>query len=202
MKGKLFVFEGLDNVGKTTIINLIHKSLTDKGLPSIIVGFPGIESGTIGNLVYNLHHSPDNFGISSIQPITLQILHIAAHVDNIIQLIKPALTEGIIVLLDRYWWSTYAYGKSAGLKEKTLKRLIDIEREYWGQYSPTRMFLIQRKINIEISVEATQYLSKIQNEYNQLCKIEELKYPISIIENNSSLNESVDRIIHFINPLL
>lgn len=144
MRGKLIVFEGPDAVGKSTLIRHLGKLLEQKQIPNEILSFPGDRPGTIGKLVYDLHHTPQKFGIEHVSPIGLQALHIAAHLDAINDKILPAIDSGTWVVLDRFWWSTWVYGRAAGIDPRVLDSLISPEKLQWGQVTPSVVFLIQR----------------------------------------------------------
>jgi dTMP kinase len=81
--GKLFVFEGPDNVGKTTLSQALANYLNNHNIESDYIAFPGKEGGGLGKYVYDLHHDLQTSGIESITPTSLQVLHIAAHIDLI-----------------------------------------------------------------------------------------------------------------------
>jgi thymidylate kinase len=144
MRGKLIVFEGPDAVGKSTLVQHLKTLLEQDQLPNEILSFPGDRPGTIGKLVYDLHHAPGKFGIELISPIGLQALHIAAHLDAITHTILPAINSGTWVVLDRFWWSTWVYGRAAGINARILDALISSEKLLWGQFTPSVVFLIQR----------------------------------------------------------
>lgn len=135
--GKLYVFEGPDGCGKTT---MAHK-LEDR-IGAIYFAFPGVQPGTLGKHVYELHHGL--FGGVSIPQVSLQMLHVAAHIDAIENQIKPALQSGKTVALDRYYWSTYIYGLHNGVDEKFLLNLIALEQSAWGDIKPDILFLMLR----------------------------------------------------------
>ena len=63
MSEALIVFEGPDAAGKSTLIQYLRILLNQQQLPNEILPFPGDRPGTIGKLVYELHHAPRNFGI-------------------------------------------------------------------------------------------------------------------------------------------
>jgi thymidylate kinase len=144
MRGKLIVLEGPDAVGKSTLVQYLRVLLEQDHLASEILSFPGDRRGTIGKLVYDLHHAPGKFGIEQLSPVGLQALHIAAHLDAITQTILPALNSGTWVVLDRFWWSTWVYGRAAGINPRILDSLIHAEKLLWGQFTPSVVFLIQR----------------------------------------------------------
>src|SRR6266446_2304791 len=144
MHGKLIVFEGPDAVGKSTLVQYLRVLLEQDQLANEILSFPGDRPGTIGKLVYELHHAPGKFGIEQISPIGLQALHIAAHLDAITRTILPAINSGTWVVLDRFWWSTWVYGRAAGIEPRILDALVSSEKLLWGQVTPSVVFLIQR----------------------------------------------------------
>src|SRR5687767_12007738 len=113
--GRLFVLEGPDGAGKTILAKALVEQLNSRGTLYEYAAFPGIQEGTLGNMVYDLHHEPERYGITSIHPLSLQTLHIAAHIDAIEQRILPALRSGQSMVLDRFWWSTWVYGLAAGV---------------------------------------------------------------------------------------
>lgn len=144
MRGKLIVFEGPDAVGKSTLIQHLRQLLEERQIPKEFLSFPGDRPGTIGKLVYELHHTPGKFGIERISAIGLQALHIAAHLDAINDKILPTIESGTWVVLDRFWWSTWVYGRAAGIDPRVLDSLISSEKLLWGQVTPSVVFLIQR----------------------------------------------------------
>jgi dTMP kinase len=144
MRGKLIVFEGPDAVGKSTLVQYLKTLLEQDRLPNEILSFPGDRPGTIGKLVYDLHREPGKFGIEQISPIGLQALHIASHLDAIIHTILPAINCGTWIVLDRFWWSTWVYGRAAGIEPRILDSLISPEKLLWGQFTPSVVFLVQR----------------------------------------------------------
>ncbi len=144
--GKLFVFEGPDGVGKTTVVQAVAKELRARTIPCECLAFPGREDGTVGQLIYRLHHNPGAVGLtSSVSPLALQALHVAAHVDSIDTRIRPALLAARCVLLDRFWWSTWVYGRVAGIPAKPLEAMIDFERLVWGAIQPAAVFVVSRR---------------------------------------------------------
>ena len=93
-RGKLYVFEGPDAVGKSEISLRFVAQLRESGVACEYLAFPGHADGTLGKHVYELHHHPQDHGIASVSPTSLQLLHVAAHVDAIETSILPALRSG------------------------------------------------------------------------------------------------------------
>ena len=98
------VYEGLDNTGKTTQARLLHEKLVaelgdDKVL---LLKEPG------GSLVSQQMRTI--ISQNPTLPIRVQAhLFMAGIFNTYIEIIKPALAEGKIIILDRYVPSTYAY---------------------------------------------------------------------------------------------
>lgn len=144
MGGQLIVVEGPDGVGKTTLAAHFQTLATALGLKADVLSFPGRLPGTLGNLVYELHHDSKRFGIKNISPLALQTLHIAAHLDATTEAIVPAITSGRWIILDRSWWSTWVYGRAAGIDPQILDTLILAEKLTLGNVKPSAVFLMER----------------------------------------------------------
>lgn len=145
--GALVAFEGPDGVGKTTLVQGVRDALVDRDFGVSVLSFPGRTPGSLGALVYGLHHEPQRYGVTHVLPAALQLLHVAAHLDVIDREIRPRIAAGEIVLLDRYWWSTWVYGVLSGINHSTLRTMIELEREHWGELHPAAVFLIRRSID-------------------------------------------------------
>lgn len=177
--GHLFVFEGPDEVGKTSLVTKVACYLKGLGHENTTLSFPGQEKGTIGLHIYKLHHAPEQFGIQALSPLSLQLLHVSAHVDSVENRILPLLRRPSILLLDRYWWSTWAYGRAAGLSLSELRAILAPERLVWNGTRPTTLFLVSRP-------EARAH-PKLLRAYEDLRKKESPKYEIVSVANESPL---------------
>jgi dTMP kinase len=182
MERCLIVFEGPDSVGKSTLVQYLRRLLQADSIPHEIVAFPGDRPGTLGKLVYDLHHSPDKYGIPFISPVGLQALHIAAHLDAITQTILLALLSNKCVVLDRFWWSTWVYGRAAGIDTRILDSLVHAEKILWGQVAPSVIFLLQRTkpLGGELAENDFERLSKL---YRELAVSEAANYEIVTISD-------------------
>ena len=134
--GKLIVFEGPDGVGKSMLARSLCERLMDGGIRSKYTTFPGMCPGTIGPIIYDIHHDPASFSIRELSPTSLQALHIAAHLDAIERSIMRSLNDGVWVVLDRFWWSTRVYGSVSGVDRRVLDAMINVERLQWGDTQP------------------------------------------------------------------
>ncbi|MCW9708847.1 dTMP kinase [Fodinibius salsisoli] len=188
----LVVFEGPDNVGKTTISENVSKQLKKDNIPTQNVAFPGNQHGTLGRFIYELHHKHNYYNINHIPQISLRLLHVAAHFDTINTSILPVIDKKL-VLLDRHWWSTFVYGKVGGIKREVLDKIMEIEKMAWKDIEPDIIFLINRKKPIEI--RKNQKWMKLRAEYLKLAKRESVKKNIIKIENDNTIEETTQNII-------
>jgi thymidylate kinase len=192
--GKLFVFEGPDGSGKTTVSLTFAEHLRARRIECDHFAFPGRDAGTLGQLVHGLHHDPQSVGVESLTPTSLQLLHIAAHVDVIESRIIPALEKGRSVVLDRFWWSTWVYGKVSGVNHDILKAMIRLEQIAWGKVRPWVVFLFTREL-----VDATQDHKQLSIEYINLARGEARRNRIVHIENKGTLVETLAEVISALN---
>lgn len=113
-KGPLLIsFEGIDGSGKSTQIGLIKQRLEKMGLPVVLYREPG---GTpLSEKVRNLLLDPN----LEIDPLAELLLFSAARAQLVKAAIRPALANGAIVILDRFYDSTVAYqGAGRGLLDQ------------------------------------------------------------------------------------
>jgi dTMP kinase len=102
-RGKLIVFEGAEGAGKTTQIRLIAERLAIAGVTAVAVREPGgtpVGDAIRAILLDSEHH---------MAPATEALLFMASRAELIAKEVAPALEQGSVVLLDRFFLSTYAY---------------------------------------------------------------------------------------------
>jgi thymidylate kinase len=187
--GKLYVFEGPDGVGKTELSTRFVALLEEQGITAKRLAFPGMDDGTLGKVVHNLHHAPESLNIKQMAPASLQLLHIAAHLDAIESTIIPALRSGTSVVLDRFWWSTKVYGLAAGANKRLLDAMIDVELAAWGTVIPASIFLVKRQKPLRPEPELMW--RKWTELYERLYAQEHRKAQVVEIDNNGSIADAV-----------
>lgn len=190
MPGKLIVFEGPDGVGKSTLAKEVAGLLSGRGTPCDLLAFPGREPGTLGRHVYDLHHEPGRFGVENIPATSLQLLHVAAHLDAIGTRILPALRAGRWIVLDRFWWSTWVYGLVGGSARKSLEAVIAVERAEWSDVMPAVAFLVRRNTPLREG-EAMDRWQKLVSAYHELAVAEEARHPVCYLDNEGKVAEAV-----------
>ena len=102
-RGRLIVFEGVEGAGKTTQIRILAERLATAGITARGVREPG---GTpVGDDIREILLHPEN----EIGPSTEALLFMASRAELVSRELIPALEEGVIILVDRFFLSTYAY---------------------------------------------------------------------------------------------
>jgi thymidylate kinase len=192
-RGELVVFEGPDGVGKTTLAKVVAQYLNAQGRNCRLMSFPGRDEGTLGQLVYRLHHDAAALGVNSISETARQALHVAAHLDVMERVIMPALASGQHVILDRFWWSTVVYGRAGDIDASTLKALIEPEIRLWGDQSTT-IFLVDRDMPIDRDEDAG-YWKKLRSLYAGLAKEPGNAYRVEHLVNTGTLPDAVSKIL-------
>ena len=192
-RGGLYVFEGADGVGKSALARGFAHHLRTAGLDCEELTFPGREEGTLGRLVYELHHAPMQYGVSGLSPASLQLLHVAAHIDVIERRIRPILEHGGIVILDRFWWSTMVYGAVRGVSEAILRGMRELELASWGTVRPTGLFLVRRKEPLRD--EPVSEWRRIVTQYESFAVAERGYCPVHAIDNDGPPEEALEALI-------
>lgn len=200
MPGKLIVFEGVDGIGKSSLSKEVARRLNDSGITSISLAFPGNDPGTLGHLVYQIHHDLSALGVTSVTALALQTLHVAAHFDAMESRIFPALQGGTWVILDRFWWSTWVYGIHQGIAPDYLEAIIDAERTRWGSVKPDLLFMVDRAEAIRAEHDAGSF-TRLRTLYKTMAAREQEQYPIVTLENDN-FNRSAEMVWSQIRSLL
>lgn len=104
MNGVLITFEGIEGSGKSTQIERLSSYLMDKGLPVLTTLEPG---GT--PLGTKLREVLLNSKADEIIPLSELFLYLAERAQHVREMIIPALSEGKIVISDRFLDATVAY---------------------------------------------------------------------------------------------
>jgi thymidylate kinase len=198
MSGQLLIFEGPDGTGKTTLSHRLVEWLTSQGQRARYVSSPGHIDGSLGQHVYRIHHHPEQFGLNEPFPTAKQLLHVAAHIDALHSFIIPALKSGETIVMDRFWWSTVAYGKVAGVDRESLELMVALESHHWSHFSPTAIFLLTRPMPARNENSSSIHESLVAA-YAELEANEKGKYCIYGISTGCRIEESMDQILSAMN---
>ena len=103
MSGRLVVFEGVEGAGKTTQLDRLIARLAGAGVAYKKFREPG---GTpLGNWIRDGLLGQD----WAVEPRAEALLFMASRAQLVADEVRPALADGTLVLLDRFFLSTYAY---------------------------------------------------------------------------------------------
>ena len=168
--GKLIIFEGVDGVGKSTLLKQTYDMLRSKGYNKVIK-FKNIEEGSVtGNAIRRILDIRRSEYVDSLR-IALLYTSELFYVFNKKDGINDYLKKGYIVLLDRSIYSTYAY---AGDKDSTLDFLDNIKKELPEEdllvYTDANISSIMKRLNKgkKDLYESEDKVKKHLRAYNQL----------------------------------
>lgn len=101
-EGKFFVFEGIDGCGKTTLINGLKEKFNADGYD---VSDHEPYGTTYGKMIRN-YCNQNQYGLTN---ETIALLMYSSFIEFTDKIIKPALEQNKIVLVDRWYGSTIVY---------------------------------------------------------------------------------------------
>jgi len=116
--GAFFAVEGIEGSGKSTLARALADFLTSEGRNVLLTKEPGgTETGK--HLRHILLNAPE-----PIDPAAETLLFLADRAQHVRELIRPSVKLGMIVLTDRYFYSTLAYqGFARGLALEELRQM-------------------------------------------------------------------------------
>ena len=118
LAAKFIVFDGPDGCGKTTQRDLLAQHLRDQGLDVVTCKDPG---GTdIGD---RIRHVLLGYDLGEMDVRCETLLFMASRAQLVGRVIEPAVTQGKIVLCDRFVSATCAYQGAAGYD---IRRIIQV----------------------------------------------------------------------------
>lgn len=137
--GALVVFEGPEGVGKTTQLNRLARAIQSAGIQFTILREPG---GTaVGEAVRRVLLDPSLTPSGTAEAL----LFLASRAQLVSGEVRPALARGEIVLLDRFFLSTYAYQvHGRGLDEEDV---VAANRLAIGGLVPDLTIVLQLDVN-------------------------------------------------------
>lgn len=132
--GNIIILEGLDKAGKSTQVAALE-SVAWSSPPPLFTHMPsGLTSVTSD--IYDLTETAD---IDS--PLARQLLHLACHAENV-EAIRAASRKQA-VFIDRWWWSTVAYGWYGAHLEDSVPAEVffGMIEAVWGSIRPSLVCL-------------------------------------------------------------
>lgn len=119
MKGKLIVFYGINNLGKTTQAKMLVDHLNKKNIPAEYLKYALYDVPPAGPLINDYLRGGNPYKFT---PREYQLLH---YIDRITYepTLKGKLAKGINIVAEDYFGTAVAWGKGAGVDEKLLEYL-------------------------------------------------------------------------------
>ena len=195
---KIISFEGVDGVGKTTVINTLKDRLTSENKRVLVIQEPGTTQ--FGVEIRELIKKP-----TMRAPISDVLLFEAARADMVESVLKPAIKLGYdYILLDRYIDSTIAYQGYGNQNDLSLLEYLN--NTVTKQLTPDKTILLT--IPLEVAndrrrkrdeapdrYENEAFLERVSEGYEALA----LRNPDRIVKvENIYLERTVDTIIKII----
>lgn len=188
-------FEGIDGCGKSTQIELLKEHLIRSGKKVEVFREPG--GSAISEQIRTILLNTDD----DIHPVAELLLFSAARAQLIAEKVEPALTEGYIVILDRFYDSTTAY-QGFGRDSIELDYIASINAIASLGKIPDLTFYL--KISWEESKKRTahmqedrmekagqEFFEKVIEGYNYLAKTEERFVEIDASQSINSIHETI-----------
>jgi dTMP kinase len=222
---KLFVIEGVDGAGKSTQIKLLRDYLSGKGYNCEYLHFPRTETPYFGELIARFLRG--EFGsLNEVDPYLVAMLYAGDRKDAS-EMINTWLSEGKIVLLDRYTYSNIAYQCAKLQNEsdqvKLMRWILSLEFNHFGIPRPAlNIFLdvpsefAEKNLTLtrtgndrnylngtrDIHEESLVFQKKVRDIYLRVTKSDDHLAVIDCGNNNGSMlapSEIFDLIINLIN---
>ena len=158
MSGLFITFEGPEGAGKSTNLKVFAQALREGGCDPLVTREPG---GTplaerIREVLLSLHEEP-------MHADTELLLMFAARAQHLNNLIRPALTDGRVVISDRFTDATYAY--QGGGRGIDMQRIAALENWVQGELRPDLVILFDVPVELGLArARARSELDRFERE--------------------------------------
>lgn len=197
--GKLYVLEGLDGCGKTTVID----SLKEKFPKALFTREPG--GSVCGEKIRAILLDNESKDENALTNFLLFWSSRSSHFDKVI---LPAIEKGIDVFCDRLDASTYAFQIVAGKNKKLEKIFFDLRKDIF-KLNPIYIYL---KISTEISkkrmderkdknhldARSDSYHKLVKSGYDKFFELSSVKKFVKVVDASKSKEEVLEQVFNFI----
>jgi dTMP kinase len=202
--GTFISLDGPDGGGKTTQICLLYEELERRGFPVTRTREPG---GTaLGERIRNLLLDP----VSQADPVTEALMYAAARAQLVSRVIRPALEEGQVVLVERFYHSSIAYQSyGSGVSLNIIRALAEIatggltpDLTLILDISPEIVFserIVSRPLD-RIEGRGLQFHRRVREGFLALAADEPGR--LRVIDATSSVREVHERVLRAVESLL
>lgn len=156
--GRFITFEGPDGSGKTTVSLQVYQQLKEEGYPVLYTREPG--GSAIAEQIRKVILDPQN---TAMDARTEALLYAASRRQHLVEVILPALEQGIHVISDRFIDSSLAYqgvGRSIGIPEVLAINQFAVE----GHMPEKTLFLDVKPETGLKRIEGREFLDRLDQE--------------------------------------
>jgi len=187
--GKFIVFEGLDGSGQSTQAKLLAEYFKKQGREVLLTKEP-TKSTLAGKKIQIILNEKEK-----IKPIQLQELFAQDRREHLEKEIIPALKKGKIVISDRYFFSTLAFGGinvPVAKLEKINADFLYPDKIFFLKVAPAECVrrIVKRGEGVKF-FEKLDKLKKVSNNYKKICS----RFPdVEVIDGEEKI-ERIHQII-------
>ncbi|MGE6230771.1 dTMP kinase [Paenibacillus chitinolyticus] len=154
-QGRLFVFDGVDGSGKTTMIDMLSRKLQDQKKTVLVTMQPTQEMRQF-RIFKTFVYQPENRNLVDYR--ALQMYMLADRIQHFKEIIEPALLSGTDVICDRYIYTMLATMVARGnVPESWMLELLSSIR------LPHASFLMD--VDLETSIERIKQRKTFEDSY-------------------------------------
>lgn len=183
-RGQLITLEGIEGVGKSTVLKFVVKTLADQlNGPVVQTREPG---GTpLAERIRDLALKTTDETVHADTELLLMFASRAQHVQEVI---LPALSRGDWVVSDRYVDASYAY--QCGGRGLDMKKIATLEKLVAGDLKPSLVIILdapvevgmarakKRKAEDRIEREKAAFFERVRATYLERAKADPSRYAI------------------------
>jgi len=204
-RGYFFAFEGIDGSGKSTIIKIVNTKLKENKISTYITKEP--TDSPFGSLIHQFMTGRLNTDHRAIA--AMFVADRMDHITNSLDGMKQIIDNGITVISDRYYFSSYAYHS------------IFIDMDWVINANRICSDILKPDLNIFIDTTPETCIRRLEQERFSKEKYEELEHlrivrkkyliaikklnhieNIAIIDGNKTIDEIANNVWHTIQEIM
>ena len=198
MSGSFIVVEGIDGSGKSTVCGKVADVLSGHGIDVVLTAEPTYER--VGALIRE-------GSAGNVSQRTEALLFVADRNDHT-ERIESWVSEGKVVLCDRYFASTVAY-QSSGLDGDRIDRewLIDINRQFIRKPDATILLDVDPSVSLDrvgvrgeavSKFERPDFLKQVRREYLNLAE----EYGFEIVDASADADKVFQDVLAIVEEII
>jgi dTMP kinase len=201
----------VEGSGKTTQIQRLNRYLTQKGFPCRVTREPG--GGPIGEKIRKILLNPEHREMS---PLSELLLYEASRAQHVIEVVKPLLKKGMIVLCDRFSDASIAYqgyGRKVDLKwverlnrlssqgiKPDITFLLDCPSDVGLKRALQRNQMLKKEKEERFEREKIQFHHRVRKGYLSIAKKEPRR--VKVIDTREGEEKVFEKIRQIVDALL